>query len=152
MTTVSTEILTDYPTATKASNVIFNSPEFTGLSQGANILTLNKGGISLSFQLEGDTALSLPACPYAGLDTGISEDQGDISDFILAATKTLEEKKIEQIIIKESPFFVKSQLLHDSYINSNFQVKNTEINHHLDISYTDFMDSVHFMEKRKIKK
>ncbi|UXP32956.1 GNAT family N-acetyltransferase [Reichenbachiella agarivorans] len=109
--------------------------------------------IKIPFAIMGQEAISIPKAPYGGFVMQHLPNQTDTKSFLSSLSQYLTEKNVVSLQIKQNPdfFHTPSQ---NKLINSLFTQgfrKNTEINHHIDLSNIQEED-IHPMQRRRIKK
>ncbi|MEQ6120042.1 GNAT family N-acetyltransferase [Reichenbachiella sp. MALMAid0571] len=141
--------------------LLFSSKEFIELNKNRQVvnysaqLSEDEPICNIGFDIEDNKAISLLYCPYAGLSIPCKIDNKILKTFIESITKKLGSQGIKDIIIKQPPLFAEKNQkngLDKILKNCGFKVLSNEINHHIDLSKNNYLNSVHQMQQRKIKK
>ncbi len=141
--------------------LIFNSEKFIHLHANRNIISFSSEGsggdsaLNISFDLFNNRAISLLYCPYAGLSILKNTTNEELIVFFKSIVKRLSDQGIKELVIKQPPFFIGEKLnkrLDQVLKDFGFKVQSTEINHHIHLMQNNYLDSIHSMQQRKIKK
>lgn len=109
----------------------------------------------IRFSIEDQNAYSLAQSPFGGLEINEDLRPALLDDFLWFIEKCLKAKGIKTIKIKQFPFVyaeVSSSKITSTYLRKGYKVTHPDINHHIVVDSTSFVDKIHPMERRKIKK
>lgn len=148
------------PLPVRHSGVLFNSREFLQIDGKRQILNLgyeSKGvsALNITFDIKDNQATSLPGCPYSGVVFLAVVTPSDFNGFLRKVCQHLKARGVEEILIKQSPVFAWDRLCSgadETFIEAGFEQAQVEINHHIPLGQSDYLSSIHSMQRRKIKK
>jgi len=141
--------------------LLFSTQKFIELNKDRHLIsyTAQLSGdepvCNISFDFMDDKAISLLYCPYASLSIFKKVDSKILTSFIESVIEKLYIQSVKEIIIKLPPHFIEDNQengLDKIFENCGFKIQSSEINHHITLDQNDYWDSIHQMQRRKIKK
>ena len=133
---------------------IFNTPEFQSLKLGLKknfVLYDDKIPISrICFSLEGKIAISGAHATFGSLDSQRSLGIEVAIYFLKEVLDRLQKDGVEKIIIKHWPLCYNDMSINDVYKSLGFKIIFSEINQHLIISDSPFVERIKNNERKKL--
>ncbi len=141
---------------------LFLSPEFIRQKQFSSLCSFQLISTAsqiiqstVSFVIEGNCAMSLPAAPFGSFYSDKSLTIEAAQSFVHAVKEQLQLKGVKSLVIKHFPACYGKEV-HDVFLKAmlaeGFETKFEEINQYINISNNAFSSFLHESERRRLKK
>ncbi|MDX1905141.1 MAG: peptidoglycan bridge formation glycyltransferase FemA/FemB family protein [Thermonemataceae bacterium] len=139
---------------------LFCQNEHIFLQQAAEVIVFyaskkSKIVARINFFITNGAALSPLKMSFGGLELASELAYQDVFTFLTFVERIIQEKKLVKIHISAPPFCYQTQqaeLVSQILLAKNYQIKNAEIGHFIEVNRHNFQQRLHISEQRRLKK